>query len=90
MDFSYRMISLKEIQMENSLEVKLFADLRNMYHGNGYISLSQAESIEDILERLGIPEKKVSIILVNGKHAVLGDSVSPGDRLALFPPIGGG
>ncbi len=73
-----------------SVEIKLFANLRKLYKKEARIVLSGQQSIREVLERLTIPEEKVAIIFVNGTHAGLEDTVSPGDSLALFPPIGGG
>jgi molybdopterin converting factor small subunit len=39
---------------------------------------------------IGIPEKEVRLIFVNGRHASLEDRLAEGDTLALFPPVGGG
>ena len=43
-----------------------------------------------IIRDIGIPEKEVKLIFVNGRHASLEDQLADGDTLALFPPIGGG
>jgi molybdopterin converting factor small subunit len=76
--------------MEEKIEIKLFANLRSFSPPGGFQAVDQKQSILSILEDLNIPKEKVSIILLNGKHAGLEDTVSPGDRLALFPPLGGG
>ncbi len=43
-----------------------------------------------LLDRLGIPQEHIKIVMVDGLHASL-DAVLKGDeRVALFPPVGGG
>jgi sulfur-carrier protein len=74
----------------NQVEIKLFASLRDKYRVPDNFILIEPCSIQEILRRLGIPEKMAAILMINGKHAELSDFVSPSDTLAIFPPIGGG
>jgi len=76
--------------MSDRIEIKLFADLRTIYQREDTIPITEPQVISDVLKKLKIPEKKVSIILKNGKHANPEDTIKPGDRLAIFPPLGGG
>jgi len=46
--------------------------------------------VSDIIERLGIPEKSVKLIFVNGVHAAKTTKVKDNDRVGFFPPVGGG
>jgi molybdopterin converting factor small subunit len=43
-----------------------------------------------LLEKLNIPEKEVFTVLVNGVHKGLDEVLCEGDRVSLFPPVGGG
>ena len=46
--------------------------------------------VAQILPRLGVPAKEVALLMVDGRRREL-DFVLQGDeRVALFPPIGGG
>ena len=47
-------------------------------------------SVSHILERLGIPEDSVKLIFINGVHAQKTTILTDGDRVGLFPPVGGG
>ncbi len=51
-------------------------------HGECTVSRCLAEN--------GIPERDVAIIIVNGKRGKLDTLLQAGDRLSLFPLIGGG
>ena len=44
----------------------------------------------DLFDAFGIPEKSVKLIFVNGVHALPESALSDGDRVGLFPPVGGG
>jgi molybdopterin converting factor small subunit len=72
------------------ITIKLFASLRKGRFDvkeRGYVpGLTCSRIIYDI----GIPEKEVRLMFVNGRHASLEDQLADGDTLALFPPIGGG
>lgn len=56
------------------------------------LSLEDAAGItvRQALTRAGIPVDKIKIVLVNGLAASLEDVLKDGDRLGLFPPVGGG
>ncbi len=46
--------------------------------------------VRDIAHQLGIPEAEVRIILVNGVSAKWDTILNGDERVALFPPVGGG
>ena len=46
--------------------------------------------VTDILKRLEIPKDSVKLIFVNGVHAQKTTILTDGDRVGLFPPVGGG
>ena len=76
--------------MGERITVKLFATLRSNFSVPDSMELSSPRIIRDIINEIGIPEEKVTIIFVNSRHAEMGDLVRPGDVLSMFPPIGGG
>jgi molybdopterin converting factor small subunit len=46
--------------------------------------------VADVLTALGIPEEEVKIIFINGVKKELHAPLADGDRLGLFPAVGGG
>ncbi len=72
------------------VKVKLFATLREGRFDIEDHEYSSGTTIQQIVHQLDIPEEKVSIIFVNGRHADLTHILSNEDTLALFPPVGGG
>lgn len=49
------------------------------------------EVIDDIGVDIGIESKnEIGMVLVNGRHAALNQVMKEGDRLSLFPLVGGG
>jgi len=70
--------------------VKVYATLRKYTDGEGTLHLKEAETVKDVLEKLGVPEKEVKNVIVNGRRRGLDYLLADGDRVALFPPIAGG
>ncbi len=79
----------------NKVEVRLFASLRK-YHakpGNSeamIIALDDKTPLGSLLSRLKIPPEEVTVIMVNGKREKESYSLQDGDRIGIFPLIGGG
>lgn len=46
--------------------------------------------IRDVVGRLRIPEERIKLVFVNGVHGRMDTVVEDGDRVGLFPPVGGG
>jgi sulfur carrier protein ThiS len=76
--------------MSELITVRLFATLGRKYAVTDTVDLAKPRVISDILDEIGIPDGKVTIMLVDGKHANEDAVVRPGQKLSLFPPIGGG
>lgn len=54
------------------------------------VELSPGAKVLDIADQLNIPERYVKLIFVNGVRANKQTRLSAGDRVSLFPPVGGG
>ena len=55
------------------------------------IPIDQPTELDVILHQLGIPLAEVAIVAVNGELVNLATTrVNPGDRIELYPPMGGG
>jgi molybdopterin converting factor small subunit len=70
--------------------VKVYATLRKHTDGEGTLYIDEAATVKEILYKLGIPEKDVKNIIVNGRRRGLDHLLADGDRVAFFPPIAGG
>ncbi|MBB6480964.1 MoaD/ThiS family protein [Spirochaeta isovalerica] len=73
-----------------TVEVKTFATLRTVYPPVPEMEISEGESIGSLVDRLGIPREKITIIFINNIHGTFDSPVKGGDSIGLFPPIGGG
>lgn len=76
------------------IEVRLFATLRRYApsSASGVVSLDVNDSftIEDVMNQLGIGAEEVHVIMVNGVSSDLKHVLADGDRVGLFPAVGGG
>ena len=74
-----------------TVDVHLFASLhRSPGDSHQTLELRVRTSVRDVVERLALPEMEIHLVFVNGRVASLDQMLQDGDRLALFPPIGGG
>lgn len=72
------------------LEVKCFATLSDFTPEGGVMNVEDGITIRQVLEILGVQEDDVKIMFINGKHEALDSVLEEGDRLGLFPAVGGG
>ncbi len=73
------------------IDLKLFVTL-SKYHPNssGCVDVAEGTSVEKLIRDLRIPANTVKLIFINGKKAPATRILVKGDRLGLFPPVGGG
>jgi molybdopterin synthase sulfur carrier subunit len=72
------------------LEIKLFASLQKFMPNAKKVDLDDNCTVLDLLKKIGINPSEVAIILVNGQHVELDQTLSEGETVAFFPPIAGG
>ncbi len=77
------------------IEVNLYATLkRYMKNETGgkssAIGVEEGTCVKDVIQKLKIPGDSVKLIFINGVHAKRDTILKDGDRLGLFPPVGGG
>lgn len=72
------------------VEVRLFATLRLDRFKKEHRDYPEGVTIESILDDLMIPSEDIAILLVNGRDAHMLTTLIEGDRVSLFPPVGGG
>ena len=70
--------------------VKLFAHFRNERFMNEVRTIAPDTTVGAIVSELDITEEEVGVILINGRHGSLDQSLAEGDTLSLFPLVGGG
>ncbi len=79
-----------------TVEVRLYATLRKYQPeaelGEGVaFDLAEGTTVGEVVDReLGIPPREVKVIFVNGVSRKPDHLLADGDRVAIFPPVGGG
>jgi len=74
-----------------SIELKLYATLAAFLprHPDRY-PINEGTRVEKLVAGLGIDPAAVKLIFVNGVKKGLDHKLTDGDRVGLFPPVGGG
>ncbi len=73
------------------ITVKCFASLSRFTppEADAY-PIVPGDTAGSVVQRLGIPPNDLKLVFVNGTHAPLSAPLAAGDRLGLFPAVGGG
>ena len=74
-----------------NIELNLFANLSQYLPANKQsYQVNENTNIEKVIQELGIPDDMVKLIFINGKRVEKTHLLKQGDRLGVFPPVGGG
>ena len=76
--------------MKSPIQLKLFATLQAFTpsSADNYM-IDQGISIFDLLEQIKMPREKAKLIFINGVKAELTSTLEGGERVGIFPPVGG-
>lgn len=77
------------------VEVRVFSGLEVFIPGTTFgqvipVRITEGFTGRELLKKLNIPEEKVYTFLVNGAHKNFEVTLNDGDRVSLFPAVGGG
>lgn len=77
------------------IEVRLYATLRRYaplqaVAGVFSTDIPEQSTLKDLLDICGLPAEEVHILMVNGASGNLSQLLKAGDRVGLFPAVGGG
>ena len=73
------------------IELKLFATLAPYLPENSDdFPIDEGETIKSLINKLGIPEKDVTLMFINAVRSSHDSEIADKDRVGLFPPVGGG
>jgi len=78
--------------MPVTIEIKLFATLKKYLPGDSACRypVEPGTSLSALFHQLCIPEDEVKLIFVNGVKKDASALLHGGERVGIFPPIGGG
>ncbi|MCK4988547.1 MAG: MoaD/ThiS family protein [Desulfobacterales bacterium] len=77
--------------MESHIQIKLFATLQRFMPASAEnFAIKTGTTIGTLLQQLDIPEDKAKLIFIDGLKAELTTVLIGGERIGIFPPVGGG
>ena len=77
------------------IEVNLYATL-SQYIPDGkkgpthIMDVAEGTTVNELLRQLGVPIQSAKLIFLDGIHSDLEAELKEGNRLGVFPPVGGG
>ena len=72
------------------ISLKCFASLSPYQPKDSNLELPAGATVGELIARLGIDSEQVQIVMLNGLQASPESRLQSGDRLGLFPAVGGG
>ena len=76
---------------KQTIQLKLFAVLAGHTPADtDHYPIDPGMTIAQLIDSLKIPKEQAKLVFVNGRRADLTDRINTGDRVGIFPPVGGG
>lgn len=73
------------------ITLKLFATLSQFLpDAADHYPIETETTIKDLLKKLYVPEGDVKLIFIDGIKGDLTSTLTGGERVGIFPPVGGG
>lgn len=77
--------------MTAHITIKLFATLSQFTPDSpDRYPIESGTTIRNLLKQIGVSEGEIKLIFINGIKGNLTSPLHDGDRVGIFPPIGGG
>jgi len=78
--------------MKTRIQLKLYATLQKRMpaENTDRYEIDAGMSVEQLLAELDIAASEAKLVFVNGKRAPLTMTLTGGERVGIFPPVGGG
>ncbi len=77
--------------METFIKIKLFATLDQFTPANAdRYPISPGDTVNELLAELNIPLSSAKLIFVNSVRSEPDTILRGGERIGIFPPVGGG
>ena len=75
----------KKIQLELQTSLKRFLPAAHTSY-----PIEAGIRVRDLMDQLGIAEYEVNLVFIDGAAANLDSTIEGGERVMLYPPLGGG
>ncbi|MBW2603658.1 MAG: MoaD/ThiS family protein [Deltaproteobacteria bacterium] len=73
------------------ITINLFATLKKFtpVSSDSY-PINPGITVRELLDQLGVPEDEVKLVFINGVKNDVTATLNGGERVGIFPPVGGG
>lgn len=79
------------MEMTPVVHLKLFATLRKFQPASpGGYPITPGVTVGDLIKELGIPENSAKLVFINNLRSGFDTVLHGGERVGIFPPVGGG
>jgi molybdopterin synthase sulfur carrier subunit len=79
-----------QIEIKLLIQLKQYLPEPDLAGSSRFLDIAEPATVKDVLEKLGIPLDMPKVIMINERQGAIDDDVAAGDRLTIFPPVGGG
>lgn len=77
--------------MAAHITLKLFATLKRFVPASSEnYPIEPGITVKKLLDALGVPEDEVKLVFIDGVKHGLTSTLNGGERVGIFPPVGGG
>lgn len=77
--------------MSDAIHLKLFATLAKFAPADAACyPVTPGTTVRAVLEKLGVPVSQAKLIFVDNARKALDTPLKGGERVGVFPPVGGG
>jgi len=77
--------------MESHIQIKLFANLQKFMPASAEnYAIEAGITVGTLLQQLDIPQDMIKLVFIDNVRAGLTSILKGGERIGIFPPVGGG
>lgn len=77
--------------MESHIQIRLFASLQKFMPASAEnYAIEAGITVGELLEQLNIPQDMIKLVFIDNVRAELTSILKGGERVGIFPPVGGG
>ena len=77
--------------MESHIQIKLFASLQKFMPASAEkYAIEPGITVGSLLRQLDIPQDLIKLVFIDSVQAELTSTLKGGERVGIFPPVGGG
>ena len=77
--------------MDSHIQIKLFASLQKFMPDSAEnYAIEAGITVGELLRQLDIPPDMIKLVFINNVQAELTSLLKGGERVGIFPPVGGG